>query len=219
MNLALIGPSGVGKGTQIKRLINAFGMQHFSPGNIFREAVKNRTPMGLIAKRHIEQGDLVPDDIVNGMLEEWLWSTHPKSSIVFDGYPRTPLQAIFLDEILTELERKLDAVVYLQATEEILIERLSGRRLCRVCPSEFHVKTNPFQSCPYRRCKGEYLYQQLEDKPEVLMTRLSIFQRMIKPLLKHYEQSNKLILISGESDEETVSSAILEQIEPFVQKN
>lgn len=215
MNLALIGPSGVGKGTQIKRLTDAFGMQHFSPGNLFRDAVKNRTPMGLVAKKFLEHGDLVPDDIVNGMLEEWLWSTHPKASIVFDGYPRTPLQAIFLDEILGELERKLHGVIYLQAGDEVLIERLSGRRLCRVCPTQFHIKTTPFESCPYRRCKGEYLYQQIEDKPEVLLTRLGVFQRMIKPLLKHYEQSSKLFVINGEGDEGAVSKALFAVVEPL----
>jgi adenylate kinase len=213
MNLALIGPSGVGKGTQIRKLISAFGMQQFCPGNLFREAIKNRTTMGLVAKRYLDRADLVPDDIVNGMLEEWLWATHPRASIVFDGYPRTPLQAIFLDEILQELERKLDAVILLQASDDILIGRLSGRRLCRVCPSEFHVGQKPFQICPYKRCQGEYLYQQTEDKPDVVGTRLGIFQRTIKPLVKHYQLSNKLIVVNADRDEDEVHNEIAQAVQ------
>lgn len=213
MNIALIGPSGAGKGTQIKRLITGFGMHHFSPGNIFREAVKNRTPMGLAAKKYFETGDLVPDDIVNGMLEEWLWATHPKSSIVFDGYPRTTLQAIFLDEMLEELDRKLDAVIHLEASDSVLVPRLSGRRLCRVCPSQFHLETAPFEKCPYKRCNGEYLYLQIEDKPQVVVPRLAVFQRGIKPLLNHYAQANKLITINAEQDVATVHQEIIKAIE------
>lgn len=210
MNVALIGPSGVGKGTQVQQLKNAFGMQHFCPGNLFREAVKNRTPMGLAAKKHFEHGDLVPDDIVNGMLEEWIWSTHPKASIVFDGYPRTPLQAVFLDEMFQELDRKLDSVIYLQAPDDLIIQRIAPRRFCRVCPAEFHLSAKPFGACPYQRCKGEYLYQQREDKPEALGARLALFHRSVNPLLKYYEHNQKLHVVQAHSLPDIVHQEIVQ---------
>jgi adenylate kinase len=213
MNLALIGPSGVGKGTQIQKLVTAFGMHHFCPGTLFREAVKNRTPMGRVAKKHLDRGDLVPDDIVNGMVEEWVWATHRKASIVFDGYPRTQLQAVFLDHMFAEMGRKLNAVIYVQADDEVLIARLSKRRLCRVCPSQFHDTEHPFLSCPYKRCNGEYLYQQPEDRPAAVETRLAVFDRVIKPLLSHYQQTKKLIVVNGDGTAEQVHAEITRELQ------
>lgn len=215
MNLSIIGTRAAGKGTQIKRLVDNFNLIYFSPGDMFRQAAKKRTPLGLVAERVMNRGELVPDDIVNGMVEEWLWTTSPSQNIVFDGFPRTLQQAEFLDDAFKDLKRTLDAVIYLEVSDISVIERLSGRRKCRLCRDEFHLVSAPFQTCPYHKCDGQHLQPFDEDKPEAVLTLISGFKRAIQPLLDFYQGRSILIRVEGEGDVEMVHTRLVDAVTPF----
>jgi adenylate kinase len=215
MNLSIVGTKGAGKGTQIARLVTHLNLVHFAPGELCRHAVKKKTPLGQIAEKHILRGELVPDDIINGMVEEWLWTTSPVQNIAFDGFPRTTYQVTFLEATFKDLGRKLDALVYLDVSDETVIERLSARRRCRVCAEEFHLTSAPFRVCPYSKCEGQYLKQLDEDQPEVISTLMNIFRRGIQPLLDHYEKTDQLVIVSGEGSAEEVHGAIIAAVSRF----
>ena len=212
MNLSIIGTKGAGKGTQISLLVDNFNLVYFSPGEMFRQAAKKRTPLGLIAERVMRRGELVPDDIVNGMVEEWLWTTSPSQSIVFDGFPRTVQQAEFLDHAFKDMNRKLDAVICLEVADKSVIDRLSGRRFCQVCRDEFHQVSTPFQTCPYHKCKGEHLRPFDEDRPEVVLTLIDAYKHGSQPMLDFYKKRRKLVRVNGEGDTDSVHERLVKAI-------
>ena len=168
MNISILGTKAAGKGTQIRRLVGNFNLVYYSPGEMFRQAAKRRTSLGLLAAQVMSRGELVPDDVVNGLVQEWLWTTSPNQSIVFDGFPRTLQQAEFLDLAFKDLQRDIDAVIYLEVSDSRVVDRLSGRRICRLCLDEFHLISAPFTTCPHQKCQGEHLRPLDEDKPGVL---------------------------------------------------
>lgn len=215
MNLSIIGTKAAGKGTQIRRLVDNFNLVYFSPGEMFRQAAKKKTPLGLIAQRAIVRGDLVADDIVDGLVEEWLWTTTPNQSIVFDGFPRTLPQAEFLAAAFEDMKRDLDAVIYLEVSDQTVIDRLSGRRFCRICRDEFHLVAAPFQACPYGKCEGQYLRPFDEDKPEAVKSLIEAFKRGIRPLLNFYKKPRKLIRVDGEGTADEVHTRMVNAILPF----
>ena len=212
MNLSVIGIKGSGKGTQANRLVNDFNLIYFSPGEMFREGVKKRTPLGILAEKYMSRGELVPDDFVNAMVEEWLWTTNPKKGIIFDGFPRTTYQAAFLEHVFQEMGRTFHAVIYLDVSDEMIAKRLSGRRWCRVCKDEFHLVSAPFTSCPYKKCTGQYRRPHDEDRPEIVATLLSVYQRGIQPLLNFYKETDRVIVIDGNGDAEAVHTTILDAV-------
>lgn len=207
MNLILIGSSGAGKGTQIDHLITSFGLVHFSPGNLFRQQIKKRTALGFIAQKYIGRGDLVPDEVVDAMLEEWLGLTDPGLGIVFDGFPRTTEQAEFLDKLFKEVSRSLTTVIYLKASEAVILKRLTGQRACSLCNDHFNEESDPFTTCLYNKCLGEHLHA-LDDKSDIIRTRLQVFQGEIKPLLSYYGAQGKLVIVDAECSVEEVQKAI-----------
>jgi adenylate kinase len=209
MNIALIGPSGAGKGTQIDRLISRFGLVHFCPGNLFREHIKKRTALGILSQKYISRAQLVPDDVVDAMVEEWLWLTDPNQGVVFDGFPRTADQAIFLEKVFKEVGRELDAVILMNASVELVLKRLTGRRLCTVCHEQFHDTTAPFRTCPYDKCKGEHLHQRDEDKPESIIARHKAFEADLKLLIERYQGSRKFIQIDATGDADQIHEGIV----------
>ena len=215
MNLAIIGSKGAGKGTQIRELIDNFHLVYFSPTEMFRKAAKNKTAFGNIARDCMKRGELVPDDIVVGMVEEWLWTTTPTQNIVFDGFPRTLQQAQFLDQFFKDLERKLDATVYLDVSAETVAERLTGRRRCRVCNDEFHIDSAPFVECPYQKCMGEFLRPIEEDKPEAIHTLVNLYKRDIEPLLNFYRESDRLLTVDGNRENDVIHEEMVRVILPF----
>lgn len=212
MNLVLIGPTGAGKGTQIDRLMTDFGLVHFCPGNLFREHAKKRTALGLIAQKYIGRGKLVPDEVVEAMLEEWLWLTDPGQDVVFDGFPRTVEQATFLDQAFKEVGRTLHSAIYLEASDDAVLKRLTGRRVCGLCNEQFHESTNPFSTCPYGKCKGEHLFQLETDKMESLASRLAEFRGAIDPVLKFYRGTSRLVTVSAEAPVDEVHQKIIEAL-------
>ncbi|NJN98484.1 MAG: AAA family ATPase [Anaerolineales bacterium] len=157
MNVVFIGPSGAGKGTQAEKIAAKFGMQHIATGDLFREDLEHQTALGLLAQKYMNQGELVPDEVVDAMVEACLRRVKPAQGVALDGFPRTVYQAQALDDLLTNMDRTLDAAIYINVSDQqILTERIPGRLTCRTCQRPFHEKYNPFSSCPVQRCSGEF---------------------------------------------------------------
>lgn len=216
MNLCILGTKGAGKGTQVKRLIAKNNLVSFATGDLLRKGIKQKTALGRLAEKYVQNAELVPDDIVNGLVEEWLQTTSPQQGIIMDGFPRTRTQAAFLEEIFKNLGRTLDVVVFLDVKTDTVIQRLTPRRVCSLCSEEFHLESNPFKTCPSQKCAGEHLEQLHQDDPEVIQILVHDFQSSIERLLEYYEKTGRLVRISGENDPETVHASIVKAIAPFV---
>jgi len=213
MNLGLIGPPGVGKGTHASNLVAKFNLTHLVTGELLRENLENRTAVGFLAKRYMAQGELVPDEVVDAMVAEWLWKAKPNQEVLFHGFPRTIYQAQFLDELLEELKQRLDAIIYLKISDEEIKRRLAGRVICRNCHVRYHLEFKP----PARNgicddCGGE-LDQRPDDIPEMVQVRLRAFRQAIRPVLDYFQESGRLIIVDGEGELEQVSNAIVEAVE------
>lgn len=212
MNLCLIGPSGAGKGTHIAALTHRFGLVHLSTGNLLRENLETRTALGILAEKYMNQGELVPDEVVEAMIEEKLRKISSESGVVFDGFPRTAEQAKFLDTLLKEIHRKLDAAVSLRVSDDEIVKRLTGRLICRKCLVPFHKTNRPFDFCPSNDCKGEHLFQRADDSAATARNRLRVFQRAIGPVIQYYQQSGRLILLEAEGDATAVGENLIQAI-------
>jgi adenylate kinase len=197
MNVVLIGPYGAGKGTQASRLAGKFDLFHISTGDLFRDHLQNQTELGTLIQKYLDDGELVPDSVADATMEEWLRVCSPNKGILFDGFPRTRKQAKFLEEIFIDLNRNLEAVVFLKASDETVVKRLSDRLVCQECHFPFHRTFNPFNECPYGKCKGEHLAQRPDDAPEKVRVRLEIFHQETEPLAEYYREIEKLIVIDA----------------------
>jgi adenylate kinase len=195
MRLVFLGPPGSGKGTQAKRLAAEFDLAHISTGDILRRAIKDETELGLKARKFMDAGDLVPDEIILGMIKEEL--TRITDGFIFDGFPRTLAQARGLDGILGELGLSIDCVVGLQVSDEAIVDRLVSRRLCKNCGFEYNLKTRPPQKqgvCD--RCGGE-LYQRTDDTVEVIENRLAVYREKTRPIEDYYREKGVLVEVDG----------------------
>lgn len=195
MRLVFLGPPGSGKGTQAKRLAKEFDLAHIATGDILRRAIKEGTELGSKARRFMDGGELVPDEIILGLIKEEL--TRGSEDFILDGFPRTLDQARGLDRILGELGLGLDCVIGLEVSDEAIVERLVSRRLCKNCGFEFNLKTRPPQKegvCD--RCGGE-LYQRSDDTAEVIRNRLSVYREKTKPIEDYYRQKGILAELDG----------------------
>lgn len=213
MNIALIGPSGVGKGTHVADLSARYRLRHVATGDLFRSNLRDRTPLGILARRYMEAGDLVPDEVVDSMVEAWSDSLPKEEGILFDGFPRTQSQAQFLDELLGHLGRQLDALVYLQVSDEEVVSRLAGRLICRACQASYHVRFHPPAKAGVCDVCGGVLYQRSDDTPELARRRLRSFNRELEPLLELYAAKGKLIIISGEGSIAEVRSRLVSALD------
>jgi adenylate kinase len=218
MNIALIGPSGSGKGTHLERLKKQYDLLHLSTGDLFRENLEKKTALGLLAKKYMSQGELVPDEVVHAMVESYLREAHPEKGIVFDGFPRTVYQAKFLDELFVDMKRTLDAAVYIKVSPETILRRLSGRWICHKCQAPYHVELHP----PAKQgvcdlCGGE-LYRRPDDNPDFVAVRLRAFQRVTSPLLEFYQSTNRLAIIDGQAAVDVVYGNISRVLEPVSRK-
>jgi adenylate kinase len=213
MNIALLGPFGAGKGTQAAKLVTRFGFLNISTGDLFREHLKNRTGLGLLIQKYLDQGSLVPDEVAEATMEEWLLVSDPHKSILFDGFPRTVRQAQFLETYFLEIRRTLDAVVYLKASDDELVKRLSARWVCGICHIPFHQTVNPFKTCPYNQCRGERLTQRDEDRPENVRVRLKVFHEETEPVVDFYRANQKLIVVDAERSIDLVFQSIVQIVQ------
>ena len=213
MNIGLIGPPGVGKGTHAINLVAKFNLMHLVTGELLRENLEKRTAVGFLAKRYVSQGELVPDEVVDAMVAEWLWKANLDKGILFHGFPRTIYQAQFLDELFEELKHQLDAIIYLKISDREVERRLAGRVICHDCHTPYHLEFKPpHQSGVCDMCGGE-LYQRPDDIPEVARVRLRAFRRVTRPVLDYFQETGRLIIIDGEDNLDRVSSLIIEAVE------
>lgn len=209
MRLILFGPPGVGKGTQAKLLAEEFGIPHISTGDLLRAAVAKKTPLGLKAEEYMDAGNLVPDEVMIGLIREVLSSPTAKRGFILDGFPRTVAQAEALDAILGDMGKWLDWVISLRVEHEEVIRRLSERRMCRRCGRIFKLQQlkNGGAKCEY--CGGE-LFQRDDDKPETVRHRLGVYLKETKPLKDFYRQSGRFTQIDGMQDVPHVHKALLD---------
>ena len=197
MNIILLGPPGAGKGTQAKMLVEEYQIPQISTGDILRAAVKEGTPMGKEAKNYMDKGELVPDSVVIGIVEERIQQPDCEKGYMLDGFPRTVPQAEALDEMLKKLSSQIDHVVSIRVANEELVERLTGRRTCRECGAGFHVMFDPpKQEGVCDKCGGE-LYQRDDDNVETVTSRLQVYESQTKPLVDYYNSQEKVRDIDG----------------------
>jgi adenylate kinase len=200
LKIVLLGPPGAGKGTQAGVLSHKYGIPHISTGNILRAAVKDGVGFGLKAKAFIEKGELVPDEIVTGLVADRLKMPDVKGGFILDGFPRTLKQASDLDTALEAGGMTLDLVLYFDTSEKVAVERLSGRRVCRVCGYNYHMKNIPPKKdgvCD--RCGGG-LFQRPDDNEATVRNRLKVYERLTEPLVAYYSRKGILKKVSGDLD-------------------
>ncbi len=189
MNLVLLGAPGAGKGTQAVKIAEAYGIPHISTGDIFRKNISEKTPIGIIAKRYIDNGQLVPDEVVVEIVAQRLLEDDAKNGYLLDGFPRTLAQAKALDKITS-----LDTVINIAVDLNALADRLTGRRVCQECKQSFHISTMKSEYCP--GCGGK-LIQRDDDKIETVNARLEVYTAQTAPLIEYYENQGKLVTVDG----------------------
>jgi len=209
MNILFMGPPGAGKGTQAERIVEEFNIPHISTGDAFRLAMKQGTPIGLKAKEYIDQGLLVPDEITNGIVKERLAQADCEKGFLLDGFPRTIQQAEALDSMLQELGRSIDHVVNLDVDRNLLLARLTGRRICKSCGATYHIMFNPPKAEGVCDKDGGELYQRSDDSEEKVGTRLDEYTSKTAPLLDYYSKQGLLREVNGEQDINVVTAEII----------
>lgn len=192
-----MGLPGAGKGTQAEKIVQKYKIPHISTGDMFRQAIKDETDLGLKAKSYMDKGELVPDEVTVGIVRERLAKDDCKAGFLLDGFPRTVQQAESLDQIMNELNKKIDYCINIDVDKDILMERLTGRRICKSCGATYHLVFNPPKvenTCD--KCGGE-LYQRADDNAETVQNRLDVNVKQMKPLLDFYETKGVLKSING----------------------
>ncbi len=208
LRVIFLGPPGAGKGTQAQALASEWGVPHVATGDMLREAVAAKTPLGLEAKRHMDSGGLVPDEVVIGLVGERLAQPDAKAGVVLDSFPRTVAQAEALDALFARTGISLDRVIYFNVSRDELLRRLTGRRVCRACGRTFHlVSAPPKVAGKCDACGGE-LYQRADDSEATVATRLDVYQKQTSPLLAYYRGRNLLAEVAGEGSVAQVAEAI-----------
>lgn len=195
-----MGLPGAGKGTQAEQIVEKYNIPHISTGDMFRAAMKNNTELGRKAKSFMDNGDLVPDEVTNGIVRERLSEDDAKNGFLLDGFPRTVEQAQELEKILSDLGTELDAVINIEVDKDVLMKRLTGRWICRTCGKTYHEIYNPPKVPGKCDLDGGELYQREDDKKETVENRLNVNMKQTKPLLDFYSEKGKLHSINGEQD-------------------
>lgn len=215
IDLVLLGPPGAGKGTQAELLSEWLGVPAVSTGDLFRKAMAESTELGLQAKVYIDRGDLVPDEVTVGMVRERLEKADCKDGVILDGFPRTIPQGDALEELLADMGRQLDAVLYVEVSREELLCRLGGRWTCRDCGEVYHeIYDPPEVEGVCDECGGE-LYQRSDDTPEAQAQRIKVYMEQTAPLYDYYSEKGLLVEIDGEQEIDAVQQDMREVVSPL----
>ena len=211
--IVLLGPPGVGKGTQAKILSERSGLAHISSGDLFRENLKNQTELGQLAQTYMTRGELVPDDVTIAMIRERLSRPDCGIGAILDGFPRTPAQADALENMLHEFGGHVNCVPFIAADEDVLVERLSSRWTCRANGHIFNAKFNPPREAGKCDIDGSELYQRDDDKAETVKRRIDVYLEQTSPLINYYREHGKLVEIDGMQSIEQVTKDLLHALE------
>lgn len=210
VNLVLMGLPGAGKGTQAERIVEEYNIPHISTGDMFRAAMKEETPLGLEAKSYMDKGELVPDEVTIGIVRERLAKDDCQKGFLLDGFPRTVAQAEALEQLLADMDRHLDYVINIEVNKDSLLERLTGRRICKECGATYHLVFNPpAKEGACDRCGGE-LYQRADDNVDTVQTRLEVNIQQSQPLITFYEGKGYLRNLDGQQPIDKVFADIEE---------
>ena len=212
MRIILLGPPGVGKGTQASNIVKKYNIPHISTGDIFRANIKSGTELGITAKSYMDKGLLVPDEIVVSIVQDRLAQDDCKDGLL-DGFPRTVEQAEALDIELDKMGIKLDKVVNIDADKDVLIARVTGRRICRECGATYHVINNPPKVEGVCDIDGGELYQRADDTEETVATRIQVYLEQTQPLIDYYRKKGLLLDVDGTKPIEEVFRTIINSIE------
>ena len=210
MNIILMGLPGAGKGTQASEIVKKFPIPHISTGDMFRKAIKDETDLGKEAKSYMDRGELVPDEVTVGIVKERISEDDAKKGFLLDGFPRTIEQAEALNNIMSELDRNIDAVINIEVPEEELMNRLTGRRICEKCGTTYHLVFNPPKVDGVCDIDGGKLYQRKDDNPETVSNRLSVNVKQSKPILEYYDEKGVLKNIDGAKDIDEVTNDVID---------
>ncbi len=197
MKIVLLGPPGAGKGTQAKSISNRYSIPHISTGDIFRKNISEETPLGIEAKRYMDNGQLVPDEVTINMVKDRLTWEDCKNGYLLDGFPRTVVQAKALQEFLDERNESLDTALLIEVPMDFILERMTGRRVCPSCGASYHVKFNPSNIDGVCDLCGSDIVQRKDDTEETVKERLDVYERQTQPLIDFYKEVNLLSTVDG----------------------
>lgn len=207
MNIVLLGAPGAGKGTQAAKLVSEEGLCHISTGDILRSAVKNETELGKKAKSYMDAGELVPDDLIIDLMRERIQEPDTSKGVILDGFPRTTTQAVALDTMLSDLGRPLDAALLIDVDPEVIVGRLTSRRMCKECGAIGTAADG--DAC--KACGGQ-MYQRDDDNEATVRNRLDVYERSTSPLIDYYRGCDLLITIDGDRDPNVVFADVKESL-------
>ncbi|NMA49873.1 MAG: adenylate kinase [Tissierellia bacterium] len=216
MRLVLLGPPGAGKGTQASAIVDKYNIPHISTGDIFRANIKEGTGLGKEAKDYMDKGLLVPDELVVSIVKDRLTKDDCKEGFLLDGFPRTVNQAQALDSELHKMDTKLDRVININASAEILIERAVGRRICKECGATYHIKFNPPKVAGICDIDGGVLYQRDDDNVETVSTRINVYMEQTEPLIAYYKEQNLLLDVDGTKSIDAIFETISKELDKIV---
>lgn len=202
--LLIMGPPGAGKGSQAVMIKEYYHIPHISTGDMFREAIAKKLPLGVLAKEYMDKGELVPDSVTVGLVRERLREEDCKTGFLLDGFPRTLAQAAALDDILREYGSQIDHVINLDVNDAVLIERIAGRRICRQCGASYHIVNRPSKTKGVCDICGGPLYQRPDDNEETVKNRIRVYQEQTKPILDYYQDKGLVINIDGSQNVEDI---------------
>lgn len=204
MNIILLGPPGAGKGTQAKLISEKYSIPHISTGDIFRKNISNKTPLGMEAKSYMDKGQLVPDELTIEIVKDRLSEEDCKNGFLLDGFPRTVKQAEALDEFLTNKNSKTDAALLIDVPQGLILERMTGRRVCGECGASYHIKfVKPNIEGVCDICGGE-LVQRKDDTKETVLERLEVYSKQTQPLIEYYKNKDVLFELDGTKEKNEV---------------